>query len=265
MFPSATGEYAGASFFRNNLEIKVAKNRMYLYGKNSVLERLNTYPEGIHRIYIQDNFNAPEIMNLIRKARIPVVETDEKGLLRIKRADRLQGIVAEVDKYRYTLFEELLQHSIENNFSLLFLDNLNDPHNLGSIMRIAACFGGFAIVIPEHGSCEVNETVIHVASGGENYVKVSMVTNLSQALLNAREAGFWAVGTVVEGGEDINEVSLPFPLCLVIGSEGKGVRYGIQKHLDLKVTLPMKGAQLSLNVAMACAIFCHEIVKQRGK
>ncbi len=238
---------------------------MYLYGKNSVLERLNTNPESIHRIYIQDNFNAPEIVNLIRKAKIPIIDTDEKGLLRMKRADRLQGIVAETDKYRYTPFEKLLLHSIDKNLSLLFLDNLNDPHNLGSIIRIAACFGGFAVVIPEHGSCEVNETVIHVASGGENYVQVSMVTNLSQALLNAKEAGFWAVGTVVEEGDNISEVSLPFPLCLVLGSEGKGVRYGIQKHLDMKVTLPMKGAQLSLNVAMACAIFCHEISRQRGK
>jgi 23S rRNA (guanosine2251-2'-O)-methyltransferase len=106
---------------------------------------------------------------------------------------------------------------------------------------------------------------MHVASGGENFVPVSQVTNLSAALLKAKKAGYWAVGTVVEDGADLNKVSLPFPLALVLGSEGKGVRYGIQKHLDMKVTLPMKGAQLSFNVAMACAIFCHEISKQRGE
>ena len=98
----------------------------------------------------------------------------------------------------------------------------------------------------------------------ENFVPVAKVTNLSTTLLKAKKAGYWAVGTVVEEGEDINSVSLPFPICLVLGAEGKGIRYGIQKHLDVKVTLPMKGAELSFNVAMATAIFAHEINKQRG-
>jgi predicted rRNA methylase len=236
---------------------------MYLYGKNSVLERLKANPESIRKIYIQDNFNAPHIMKTIKSKKIPVTKVTEKELLGIKRADRLQGIVAESSKFRYIPFEELLMNSDGNPLSFIFLDGLNDPHNLGSIMRISACFGGFAIVIPEHGSCEVNETVLHVASGGENFVPVSMVTNLSSSLIKAKKAGYWAVGTVVEGGEDINRVTLPFPLCLVLGTEGKGIRYGILKHLDMKVTLSMEGAQLSLNVATACAIFCHEIAKQQ--
>jgi len=241
----------------------MAKNKMYLYGKNSVLERLKADPASIRQIFIQDNFKSPDLMQLIKAMNIPVKTVSEKDLLRMKRADRLQGILAETDKYRYTPFEEMLRRGLEDNMSLIFLDSLNDPHNLGSILRITACFGGFAIIIPEHSSCEVNETVIHVASGGENFVPVSMVTNLTTALLKAKKAGYWAVGTVVEDGQDINTTSLPFPLCLVLGAEGKGIRYGIQKHLDLKVTLPMQGAQLSLNVAMACAVFAHEIVKQR--
>ncbi|RJR18844.1 MAG: 23S rRNA (guanosine(2251)-2'-O)-methyltransferase RlmB [Nitrospiraceae bacterium] len=236
---------------------------MYLYGKNSVNERLKADPGSIRQVYLQDNFNAPHITGLIRAAKVPVKMVSENDLMRIKRADRLQGIVAEVYKYKYTQLEELLDGAGEKRPSLIFLDNLNDPHNLGSIIRIAACFGGLGLVIPEHSSVEVNETVIHVASGGENFVPVSQVTNLTSALLNAKKAGYWAVGTVVEEGENLNSVSLPFPLALVLGSEGKGLRYGIQKHLDMKVTLPMKGAQLSLNVAMACAIFCHEIAKQR--
>jgi 23S rRNA (guanosine2251-2'-O)-methyltransferase len=236
---------------------------MFLYGKNSVLERLKVNPESIKRIFVQENFDAPEIIKIIESANISLKRVTEKELLRIKRADRLQGIVAEVKKFTYTPFEKLLYRSEEKRLSFLFLDNINDPHNLGSIMRITACFGGFAIVIPKHGSCEVNETVLHVASGGENFIPVSMVTNLSNALIEVKKAGYWAVGTVVEGGENINNITLPFPLCLVLGSEGKGIRYGLQKHLDLKVTLPMSGAPLSLNVAMACAIFCHEIAKQR--
>ena len=236
----------------------------YLYGKNSVLERLKANPGSIRQVYVQDNFRAPDILKAIRSAKIPLKTVSEKDLLRIKRADRLQGIIAEAEKYRYIPFEELLKNDIDKK-PLIFLDGLNDPHNLGSIIRIAACFGGFAIVIPEHSSCEVNETVIHVASGGENFVPVAQVINLSAALLKAKKAGYWAVGTVIDGGQDINSVSLPFPLCLVLGAEGKGIRYGIEKHLDMKISLPMEGAQLSFNVAMACAIFSYEITKQREK
>lgn len=243
----------------------MAKNIMYLYGKNSVLERLKTNPESIRQILIQDNFKSPEITGLIKSMKIPFKTVSEKELLRIKRADRLQGVVAETDKYVYVPFDDLLHDSTNNALSLIFLDGLNDPHNLGSIIRISACFSGFAIIIPEHASCEVNDTVIHVASGGENFVPVSKVTNLSSSLLKAKKAGYWAAGTVVEGGQDINKTSFPFPLCLVLGAEGKGIRYGIQKHLDLKVTLPMKGAQLSLNVAMAYAVFAHEIAKQKSE
>ena len=241
----------------------MTKNKMYLYGKNSVLERLKADPKSIRQIFIQDNFRAPEIIKSIKSGRIPVKSVSEKDLLRIKRADRLQGIVAETDKFKYTPLDELLHIPEEKKLSFIFLDGLNDPHNLGAIMRIAACFGGFALVIPEHGSCEVNDTVIHVASGGENFVPVSLVTNLSNSLIKAKKAGYWTVGTVIEDGQDINKTSLPFPLCLVLGAEGKGIRYGIQKHLDFRITLPMKGAQLSFNVAMACAIFGHEIAKQR--
>jgi 23S rRNA (guanosine2251-2'-O)-methyltransferase len=235
---------------------------MYLYGKNSVLERLKANPKSIRQIMLQENFNAPHITDIIKSRGISVKHVTEKELTRIKHADRLQGIVAVVEKFQYTPFDELLRPKGKSR-SIIYLDNINDPHNLGSIIRIAACFGDFAVVIPEHSSCEINETVIHVASGGENFVPISKVTNLSAALRQAKEAGYWAVGAVVEGGEDINKTSLPFPLCLVLGSEGKGIRYGIEKHLDLKVTLPMKGAQLSLNVAMSCAIFAHEITKQK--
>jgi len=236
---------------------------MFLYGKNSVLERLKVNPSSIKRIFIQENFNAPDIMKAIKTANIPLKSVTEKELLRIKRADRLQGIVAEVSKFIYTPFEKLLQRPPDN--SLVFLDSINDPHNFGSIIRILACFGGFAVVIPKHSACEVNETVLHVASGGENYVPVAMVTNIPHALIDAKKAGYWVVGTVIENGEDLNKVSLPFPLCLILGSEGKGIRHGIQKQFDMKVSLPMNGAPLSFNVAMACAIFAYEIARQRIK
>jgi len=203
-------------------------------------------------------------MKLLNDLTIPVKKLPERDLQKIKKADRLQGIIAEVEQFIYMDFDFLIKEGLKRNLSILMLDGLNDPHNLGAIMRTAACLGGFAIVIPEHGSCEVNDTVIHVSSGGENYLPVARVTNLSGAIIKAKKQGYWIAGTLVEGGEDMRTVSLPFPLCLVLGSEGKGLRYGVRKHLDLRLTLPMKGAPLSLNVAMASAIFCHEIAGQKG-
>ncbi len=238
---------------------------MYLYGKNSVLERLLANPESIEKIFLQENFTHGRILALIGKARVPVERVTERALQKIKKADRLQGIAARVNDFRYTDFDALLQNRPDKNLSLICLDNINDPHNLGSILRTAACFGRFAIVIPRHGSCEITDAVMHVASGGENFVDVSKVNNLSTALLKAKRAGYWIVGTVVENGTDVDKMSFPFPLCLVLGSEGKGIRHGIEKQLDLKVRLPMRGAALSFNVAMACAIFCHEINRQKNK
>jgi len=238
---------------------------MYLYGKNSVLERLKANPSSIKKVFLQDKFSADHILSLIEQNNVPIQHVREKEILRIKRADRLQGIVAEIEKFSYTPFEDLIHRALEENISLLFLDNINDPHNLGSIIRICACFGGFAIVIPRHASCEVTDAVMHVSSGGENFVPVSMVSNMSTGILKAKSAGFWVAGTVIDGGEDMGQASLPQPLSLVLGSEGKGIRHGIDKHLDVRVTLPMRGVALSFNVAMASAIFCYEIQRQRSK
>jgi len=240
----------------------LAENSMYLYGKNSVLERLKAKPRSIKSIFLQENFKTPHILDAISSKNIPVKRVTERRLLRIKRADRLQGIVAIVDRFNYTDFEELLDRPTKKNLSFIFLDSINDPHNLGSIIRIAACFGGFGVVITRYGSCEVTDSVMHVASGGENFIPVSVVNNMSNALIKAKNAGYWIVGAVVERGIDINNVAFPFPICFVLGSEGKGIRHGIDKHLDLRVSLPMTGASLSLNVAMAGAIFCYEISKQ---
>jgi len=241
----------------------MSKDSMYLYGKNSVLERLKANPKSIKTVFLQDNFDAQHILDAINSRNIPLKRVTEKGLERVKRADRLQGIVAEVDRFRYTGFEELLHRGRDKNLSFIFLDSINDPHNLGAIIRAAACIGGFSVVIARHSSCEVNDTVMHVASGGENFVPVSIVTNMSNALIKAKKAGYWVAGAVVEDGAEIDKVDFPFPLCLVLGSEGKGIRHGIDKQLDLRVSVPMKGAQLSFNVAMACAIFCHEIAKKK--
>jgi 23S rRNA (guanosine2251-2'-O)-methyltransferase len=237
--------------------------KSFLYGMNSIKERLKVNPSAIRKIYIQDNFDNEELIDLIKKRNIFFKKISEGELIRMKKADRLQGIIAEIEEYQYIEDNFLLNEAIKNGFSIICLDNINDPHNLGSILRICACFGKMAVVIPKHNSVSVNDTVMHVASGGENYVKVCVVDNMSRFLMRAKEKGLWVVGTVVDGAQDITKTELPLPVCLVLGSEGKGIRAGVEKHLDMKVKVPMKGAQLSFNVAMAAAMFCYEIARQR--
>ena len=242
----------------------MAKNSMLLYGKNSVYERLKSKPKSIRKVFLQNNFNNPSIATLIKKNKIPVEVLSLSQLSNIKRAPNLQGIIARVDAFEYFSFDDLLDYPSDKKLTLIFLDRVYDPQNLGAIIRTVACFGGFAVVIPKHKACQVTEAVLHVAQGGENYVPVVMVTNISKAIEEAKESGYWIVGTSIdEDAQDIDKVSLPSPLGIVLGSEGEGMRYGVEKHIDIKARIPMKGESLSFNVTIACAIFCYEVVKSR--
>ena len=237
---------------------------MILYGKNSVFERLRANPKSIRKIFLLQTFHEPPIEQLIKKNNISLSRISAKELAKIKPADTLQGIIAQVGGFNYVFFDDVLRQTPPRQPTLIFLDRIYDPQNLGSIIRTAACFGGFAIVIPKYKACEVNETVLHVAQGGENFVSVSMATNLSTAILEAKKHGYWIMGTFPrDDAPDITKLTLPFPLGLVFGSEGEGIRYGVEKHLDIKARIPTEGAHLSLNVTLACAIFCHEISKQK--
>ncbi|MFH1245108.1 MAG: 23S rRNA (guanosine(2251)-2'-O)-methyltransferase RlmB [Candidatus Omnitrophota bacterium] len=252
----------------------MSRNSIFLYGRNSVLERLKAQPESIKKIFLQNNFAAPEIEKLIKEKNVSAEYVPAEKLFRIKQGKDLQGIVAEAEQYNYASFYDLFNpagaglpaspKAPSSGPTLIFLDRINDPQNLGSIIRTAACLGNFAVVIPRHNACEVTETVLHVASGGENYVPVSLVPNITQAVIAAKKQGFWIMGAVLEKtAEDLTKVSLPFPLGLVLGAESGGIRFGVQKHLDFKVQIPMRGAALSFNVATACAIFCYEAARQR--
>ncbi|MBU2044657.1 MAG: 23S rRNA (guanosine(2251)-2'-O)-methyltransferase RlmB [Candidatus Omnitrophica bacterium] len=239
------------------------KQPIFLYGKNSVFERLKNSPQTIRKIFLKNDFKLPQVEELIKLNKIPTEHLSPDRLWRIKPVS-CGGIIAQVDNFQYSYLEDLILKPKNELLSLIFLDRIFDPQNLGAIIRICACFGSFGVVIPKHKACEVTETVLHVACGGENFVPVAMVSNLSNALLKAKEAGYWAAGTVVQGGSDIAKSKLPYPLCLILGSEGKGMRYGLSKHIDTALNIPMPGADISFNVTAACAIFCYEIIRQKG-
>ena len=241
----------------------MAKNYMYLYGRNSVIERLKARPESVRRVSLREGLSIPDLEKLIRAKKIECERLPSDTLDKLRPQKDFQGIVARVDMFHYVDPEELIGSAVSENRTLVFLDRVNDPHNLGVIIRLSACLGRFSLVIPSREACQVNETVLHVASGGENYVPIANVNNLAPVLDAAKNAGFWVAGAVVgDEAADISTLSFPFPLALVLGSEGGGIRKGLQKRLDIWVRIPMPGVPLSFNVSMACAIFLHEISKQ---
>ncbi|MDD4955143.1 MAG: 23S rRNA (guanosine(2251)-2'-O)-methyltransferase RlmB [Candidatus Omnitrophica bacterium] len=237
---------------------------MYLYGKNSVSERLKKNPQTIHAVYMEDKFADDDIEKLIKLNNITAKKLPQDKLTKIKFSSNLQGILAQVDNFKYSDFDELLTEGLAKNETIIFLDRVYDPQNLGAIMRNSACFGGFSLVIPKHKACEVTETVLHVACGAENYVKTAMVSNISNAVIKAKKEGFWIMGAMLDAdAKELNTISIPFPLGVVFGSEGEGVRYGVGKQIDIKAKIPMHGAELSYNVSAASAIFCYEINRQK--
>ncbi len=237
---------------------------MKLYGKNPVIERIRSNPQSIRLILIeQGHEDHGFIAQKARKWGIRVSAVPASQLLKIARNVNTQGIVADVDDFAYMPYDELLDMAVEKHLSIIFLDGVTDPQNLGAILRSLGCLGGFAIVLPTKDSVSVTEAVLRVASGGENYVRVSQVSNLAQAIVKAKNAGFWIAGSVVEEGERLFTARLQFPLGLALGSEQKGIRDVIKKHVDVKLTIPMAQNKMSYNVAQAATIFAYEITKQK--
>lgn len=237
---------------------------MRLFGKNSIIERLRSNPTSIRKIYVQHGFKGTLFIH--KKARqqgIAVLPIAQSKMMKIGRDKNTQGILADVDDIAYIPYDELLETALKKKRCPVFLDELNDPQNLGAIIRSLACLGKFSIVLPTHDSVSVTEAVLRVASGGENYIPFSKVSNLGKAIKKAKEEGFQIAGAVVDGGQCLSDVHLPYPLGLVIGSEQKGIRDVIRKHLDIELSIPMACDTLSFNAAHATTVLCYEITKQK--
>ncbi len=235
---------------------------MHLYGKRPVIERLKSDPKTIRSLYLQQGVALPDVVQTAKAAGKVFVSVPKSDFTKLAGEVHAQGVLAEVEEFQYIPLEDLLKKP-EPRPTLLLLDRVTDPQNLGAILRTCACLGGIALVLPKHDSALVNETVLRVACGGENYVPVSLVTNLVHACELAKEAGYWIAGAQTNDGEPIHKAAWPSPLGVVLGSEGGGIRPGLKKHLELTLTLPMPGAALSFNVATAAALIAYEITRRR--
>ena len=237
---------------------------MRLFGKKPVLERMKTNPGSIKGLYLRQKVHLSEIVNEAKRAGLSFESIPSNEFSRLCGDVNAQGVLAKIDEYEYTPLKVMFQDALKEKKILVFVDGVTDPQNFGSMIRNLACLGGFSLVIPEHDSVCVNETVLRVACGGENYIMVSKVVNSVQGIRAAKEQGFHVAGAVADDGDELINAELKFPLAIVIGSEGKGIRPGILKHLDARLSLPMPGAKLSYNAAVAATLFCYEIKRKSG-
>ena len=175
-----------------------------------------------------------------------------------------QGVIASIPPFNYCEIEdifELAQARNEEPFILL-LDGIEDPHNLGAIIRTAETAGVHGIIIPKRRSASVNSTVSKVASGATSYMKIARVNNLKDAIRKLKDAGLWLIGTDGEAEKNYYDMDLTGPIGIVIGNEGVGMSKLVKQNVDILIKIPMKGQITSLNASVAAGIVMYEVVKQ---
>ena len=228
---------------------------MRVYGKNVAKEILQK-PKTIKKAYIYENFNDNEILEQLKKAGIPCQFLDKKSLDDIEEGNH-QGIILEIDDYKYTFLDELLDRNI-----IIILDHLEDPHNFGAIIRTCEAAGINSIIIPKDRSVKVNATVMKTSAGTLENVDICMVSNIVNAIKTLKDNGFWIIGTDMEG-TDYRKIDYKGKIAIVIGNEGKGLSRLTEENCDFIAKIPMYGTVNSLNASVAAALVIYEAVMNR--
>lgn len=239
---------------------------MRVKGRNAVREALNS---NVNIIKIMASRSSKdrvfeELISLANSKRIKVQFVDNKVL--DSECDNHQGIIAITSDYEYSTVDDILSVAKEKNEPnfILILDGIEDPHNFGSIIRVAECLGVHGIIISKNRACPVTDTVSKVSAGAIEHVKIAKVTNINTEIERLKKLGVWVYACEL-GGEDLDKSDLSGNIAIVMGSEGKGVSRLTRELCDGVVTMEMKGKVNSLNVSVATGIVLYEAVRKRGK
>lgn len=239
---------------------------MRVKGRNAVREALNS---NVNIIKIMASRSSKdrvfeELISLANSKRIKVQFVDNKVL--DSECDNHQGIIAITSDYEYSTVDDILAVAKEKNEPnfILILDGIEDPHNFGSIIRVAECLGVHGIIISKNRACPVTDTVSKVSAGAIEHVKIAKVTNINTEIERLKKLGVWVYACEL-GGEDLDKSDLSGNIAIVMGSEGKGVSRLTRELCDGVVTMEMKGKVNSLNVSVATGIVLYEAVRKRGK
>ncbi|PWU67490.1 23S rRNA (guanosine(2251)-2'-O)-methyltransferase RlmB [Gracilibacillus dipsosauri] len=239
----------------------------WMVGKNTVMEILES-GRSIEKIYLLENLNpslAKKIQAMAKKANATVQRVPKKKLDQLVENSNHQGIAALVSAYEYASLEQLFAIGEERNENPFFilLDEIEDPHNLGSILRTADATGAHGVIIPKRRAVGLTATVAKTSVGAIEHIPVVRVTNIVQTIEELKARNVWVVGTEAEATEDYRQLDGSLPLALVIGNEGKGMSRLVKKNCDWTVSLPMKGRVSSLNASVAASILMYEIYRKR--
>lgn len=238
-----------------------------IYGRNPVLEALAS-DTNLQRVYIlKENSKNKDILAEAKKRGLPVDYHDRTSLTRICGTENHQGVAAQMAPLAYVEWEDILAVAAEKGEAPLVLicDHLEDPHNLGAVIRSAVCFGVHGVILPNKRSVSVNSTVLKASAGAAMHIKVARVSNLAQTMDKLKEKGLWIVGTDADGDSVVDNKALMGPLAIVVGSEGRGMSALTRKKCDFVLRIPMESTINSLNASVATGIVLYEASKLRSK
>ena len=236
-------------------------------GRNAVLELLESGKD-INKIFVEKGEKHGSIHKIIaiaKERRIIIVEKEKRQMQEMAQNQNYQGVIAIVPPFEYCEIEDILEEAEKRNEDpfVLILDGIEDPHNLGSIIRTAETSGVHGIIIPKRRAAAVNSTVAKTSAGAVEYMKIARVTNISDAIDKLKRAGLWICGTDINTEKYYYNQDLTGPIGIVIGNEGSGMSEKVRKNCDFLVKIPMKGKVTSLNASVSTGIVIYEALKQR--
>ena len=237
-------------------------------GRNAVLELLSANKD-VNKIFVQNGEKHGSINKIIAMAKenkIVVVEVQKSKLDEMSNTQNHQGVIAIVPPFEYCEVEDILEEAKNKNEDpfIIILDGIEDPHNLGSIIRTAETAGVHGIIIPKRRAASVNSTVNKTSAGAAQYMKIARVNNINETIKNLKENGVWICGTDMQTDTLYYNQDYKMPIAIVIGSEGFGMSRLTKENCDMLVKIPMKGKITSLNASVSAGIIMYEAAKQRN-
>lgn len=244
------------------------ENTGYVEGRNPVIEALRSGRD-IEKIFIEDGNKSGsinKIKNMAKDRGIVIQYVHKNKLQSMSNTQSHQGVIAIVSSHNYKELEDIfrLAKSREEDPFIIILDEIKDPHNLGSIMRTAECVGAHGIIIPKRRSVGLTATVAKTSAGAIEYMPVVKVANIANTLEVLKEKGIWVYGADMSGEENYYDTNLTGSIGIVIGSEGSGMSRLVKEKCDVLVKIPMKGKVSSLNASVAGSIIMYDVLRQRG-
>ncbi len=228
-----------------------------IFGRNPVKEAIRN--NSVISIILSENFRDADVLKLIKDSSLPVKRVHQNELNQLCPGVN-QGIAAYIKSYEYHSLEEIIHKSKKQERPIIvMLDGINDPHNFGAILRCCDIFGVVGVVISKHNQVPLNATVAKTSAGAINYVPVTAVSNLNNAIRMLKDAGFWIVSSSGNATTNYQDLAYDFPVVLVIGNEGDGVSQLVIKNSDYLVKIPMYGQVNSLNASVATGILLSRI------